>query len=111
MRDPQALKEKIKYYQRILHSLEQFDTTVTSSIYKAAGIVLKELRAENKVSQKTLCDALHLPQATLSQIENGKYNVGLHRYIELCEALNCDINTFVRRAQDKQANGHDSKLQ
>jgi DNA-binding XRE family transcriptional regulator len=108
MLNKDKLREKIRTYQQILQSLEQFDTDCSSSIYRAAGLVVRELRGENKLSQKTLCDMLSLPQATLSQIENGKYNVGLHRYIELCAALNCDITTFVKRAQEKQASGHNS---
>lgn len=105
MKKSKPLRDKLAQkkwgYITQLHSLEAFDTDCTSTVYKVAGTVLKEIRAEKGVSQKQICDALTIPQATLSQIENGRYNVGLHRYLEILTLLDVDLNTFVEKIKEK----------
>ena len=91
------IQRKILDARAYLHSLEAFDNNCSDSVYKAAG--LKQL------GQKSICDALGMPQATYSQIENGRYNVGLHRYMEILTHLDVDFTTFINRVKEKQANG------
>ncbi len=96
-----ALQKKKLHHAMILHSLEVFDTDCTSTLYQAAGLVLKELRAEKGISQKHICDTAGIKQATLSQIENGRYNTGLHRYVEILDVIGVDFNRFVALTKEK----------
>jgi DNA-binding XRE family transcriptional regulator len=99
------IQRKILDARAYLHSLEAFDNNCWDSVYKAAGLVLKDIRSEKQLGQKSICDALGMPQATYSQIENGRYNVGLHRYMEILTHLDVDFTAFINRVKEKQANG------
>lgn len=64
----------------------------------ALGVWLKELREAQKLSQRELADRLSLDYYTfISQLENGRGRIPVHRYAEWAEALGKDQRTFVRK--------------
>lgn len=63
----------------------------------ALGVWLKELREAQKLSQRELADKLSLDYYTfISQLENGRGRIPVHRYAEWAEALGEDKRSFVR---------------
>ena len=63
----------------------------------ALGLWLKELREQQKLSQRELADRLSLDYYTfISQLENGRGRIPVHRYAEWAEALGQDKRLFVR---------------
>ncbi|MEM1363570.1 MAG: helix-turn-helix transcriptional regulator [Pseudomonadota bacterium] len=63
----------------------------------ALGSWLKELRESQNLSQRELADKLSLEYYTfISQLENGRGRIPVHRYSEWAEALGQDKRTFVR---------------
>lgn len=64
----------------------------------ALGLWLKELRENQNLSQRELADRLSLDYYTfISQLENGRGRIPVHRYAEWAEALGVDKRTFVRK--------------
>lgn len=64
----------------------------------ALGVWLKELREEQKLSQRDLADRLSLDYYTfISQLENGRGRIPVHRYSEWAAALGKDQRSFVRK--------------
>mgnify|MGYP003120677380 CR=1 FL=1 len=64
----------------------------------ALGVWLKELREREKLSQRELADRLSLDYYTfISQLENGRGRIPVHRYAEWAEALGEDERSFVRK--------------
>lgn len=96
-----AIQKKIANYRMHLTACEAMDDFIESSLYRTAGLVLKDIRAEKNISQKQLCDQLQLNQSTYSAIENGKYNTGLHRYYEILLFLDIDFTSFIDRIKQK----------
>lgn len=63
----------------------------------ALGIWLKDLREQAKLSQRELADKLSLDYYTfISQLENGRGRIPVHRYAEWAEALSQDKRSFVK---------------
>lgn len=64
----------------------------------ALGIWLKELRESQNLSQRELADRLSLDYYTfISQLENGRGRIPVHRYAEWASALGKDQRSFVRK--------------
>lgn len=64
----------------------------------ALGLWLKELRESQNLSQRELADRLSLDYYTfISQLENGRGRIPVHRYGEWAQALDMDKRQFVRR--------------
>jgi transcriptional regulator with XRE-family HTH domain len=63
----------------------------------ALGVWLKELREQADLSQRELADKLSLDYYTfISQLENGRGRIPVHRYAEWAGALGQDQRTFVK---------------
>lgn len=63
----------------------------------ALGIWLKELREKADLSQRELADKLSLDYYTfISQLENGRGRIPVHRYSEWAAALGQDPRGFVK---------------
>jgi transcriptional regulator with XRE-family HTH domain len=63
----------------------------------ALGVWLKELREQANLSQRELADKLSLDYYTfISQLENGRGRIPVHRYSEWAEALGQDQRRFVK---------------
>ncbi len=64
----------------------------------ALGLWLKKLREDQGLSQRDLADLLSLDYYTfISQLENGRGRIPVHRYAEWAEALCEDQRSFVRK--------------
>lgn len=63
----------------------------------ALGQWLKKLREARGLSQRELADRLDLDYYTfISQLENGRGRIPVHRYAEWAEALGQEPRAFVR---------------
>ncbi|MEL6734590.1 MAG: helix-turn-helix transcriptional regulator [Pseudomonadota bacterium] len=63
----------------------------------ALGLWLKELREQAHLSQRELAEKLSLDYYTfISQLENGRGRIPVHRYAEWAEALEQDKRMFVK---------------
>ena len=63
----------------------------------AWGIWLKELREKADLSQRELAEKLSLDYYTfISQLENGRGRIPVHRYAEWARALDQDQHHFVK---------------
>ncbi len=64
----------------------------------ALGVWLKELREKAGLSQRELADRLSLDYYTfISQLENGRGRIPVHRYAEWAVALEQDPQSFVKK--------------
>jgi len=64
----------------------------------ALGSWLKELRERQNMSQRELAEKLSLDYYTfISQLENGRGRIPVHRYGEWADALGEDKRNFVRK--------------
>lgn len=64
----------------------------------ALGAWLKELRENSGLSQRELADKLSLDYYTfISQLENGRGRIPVHRYAEWADALGQNRRDFVRK--------------
>lgn len=64
----------------------------------ALGVWLKDLREQEKLSQRDLAERLSLDYYTfISQLENGRGRIPVHRYAEWAEALGQDKRVFVKK--------------
>lgn len=64
----------------------------------ALGVWLKELRENANLSQRELADKLSLDYYTfISQLENGRGRIPVHRYTEWAKALEQDQRSFVKK--------------
>ena len=62
------------------------------------GSWLKALRESQNLSQRELADRLSLEYYTfISQLENGRGRIPVHRYSEWAEALGQEKRSFVRK--------------
>jgi transcriptional regulator with XRE-family HTH domain len=63
----------------------------------ALGLWLKDLREQGGLSQRELADKLSLDYYTfISQLENGRGRIPVHRYAEWADALGQDRRSFVK---------------
>ncbi len=62
---------------------------------KGLGKLIKKAREEMGYSQAKLADAMSRRQATVSDIENGKSEIGLLTLILLCVTLNKPITYYI----------------
>ncbi|MEE4121225.1 MAG: helix-turn-helix transcriptional regulator [Paracoccaceae bacterium] len=63
----------------------------------ALGHWLKKLREERGLSQRELADRLSLDYYTfISQLENGRGRIPVHRYAEWAQALGVEPRRFVK---------------
>lgn len=64
----------------------------------ALGVWLKELRERANLSQRELAEKLSLDYYTfISQLENGRGRIPVHRYAEWADALGLDRRFFVKK--------------
>lgn len=63
-------------------------------IRKKLGRVLVELRRTRGISQQQICDYTGLSQKYVSDIENGKRNLGLDTVVILTNYYNISIGDF-----------------
>ena len=68
-----------------------------NSIRLKVGNAIKQLRAENKMSQRDLAEVAHITNSNIANIELGKYSVGLDVLSRILDALNCDLNIEKRK--------------
>ena len=66
------------------------------------GWFIKRGRLERGLSQTDVAEKLNIGQSYYSRIEAGDRNVDLALAIQICSALNLDMNQFVRAANAKQ---------
>ena len=63
----------------------------------ALGQWLKKLREDRGLSQRELADKLNLDYYTfISQLENGRGRIPVHRYVEWAQALEQEPRYFVK---------------
>ena len=55
------------------------------------GIMIKQLRAKNNVSQRKLAAMAGVTPASIANIELGKYSVGVDILFKILDALHSDI--------------------
>jgi len=63
-------------------------------IRKKLGKVVVELRKSRGISQQQICDYTGISQKYLSDLENGKRNIGLDTIIMLANYFNISIGDF-----------------
>jgi len=63
-------------------------------IRKKLGKVVVELRKNRGISQQQICDYTGISQKYLSDLENGKRNIGLDTIIMLANYFNISIGDF-----------------
>jgi len=63
-------------------------------IRKKLGKVVVELRKSRGISQQQICDYTGISQKYLSDLENGKRNIGLDTIIMLANYFNLSIGDF-----------------
>lgn len=63
---------------------------------------IKSYLVEHGISQKELADALGMTPATISMILNGKLNLKIDRYCEICEYLGVEPGAFLSEASTEK---------
>lgn len=71
-------------------------------IRKKLGRVLVELRRTRGISQQQICDYTGLSQKYVSDIENGKRNLGLDTVVMLTNYYNISIGDFFLEVEHQE---------
>ena len=58
--------------------------------------MLKTLRKKNRITQKELAEALHIPQTSVSKYERGESEPDLEMIIKMSDFFGVTIDEFVR---------------
>ena len=53
--------------------------------------IIKERRKELNISQTAIAEAVHTFKGDISNIEAGKVNISLDRYLAICNALHLEV--------------------
>jgi transcriptional regulator with XRE-family HTH domain len=85
------LAKETEFYRKLLAN----ELTTPNDFTKGLGKLVKKAREEKGYSQAKLADAMSRRQATVSDIENGKSEIGLLTLILLCVILNKPITYFI----------------
>ncbi len=64
------------------------------SIKVKIGLRIKQLRAENQISQEVLSLLSGLDQSYLSGVENGKRNISVENIEKITQAMNISVLEF-----------------
>ena len=60
-----------------------------------AGVCLQSARTMKELTQKQLAELTGIPQRHISEMENGKRNIGKERAIRLAKILDTDYRLFL----------------
>lgn len=74
----------------------------------ALGKAIGQLRAERGIRQRDLAASAGLDQASLSQIENGRWNPAIENVAKICAALGVRLSELagrVERIEDEGGGG------
>lgn len=69
-------------------------TTNPFEIRERIGRTIVELRKTRGISQRQICEYSGLSQKYVSDIENGKRNLGIDTIVMLCNFFNLSIGDF-----------------
>ncbi len=90
-------------YWRTAHALSvallpyrEYNTTFT---YERYGQVVRDIRAEKRMTQAKLAKALGWTPVLLYIVEHGHQEIPLHMYVEICKALEVSLDELVTRAE------------
>lgn len=67
---------------------------------KAFGLVVKEMRKAQRLSQEALADEAHLDRTFISQLETGNKQASLTTIFRLAAALRVEASDLIRRVED-----------
>jgi transcriptional regulator with XRE-family HTH domain len=68
---------------------------------KAFGLVVKQMRKAQGLSQEALADEARLDRSFVSQIETGSKQASLTTIFRLAVALQIDASELIRRVEDR----------
>jgi transcriptional regulator with XRE-family HTH domain len=68
---------------------------------KAFGLVIKQIRKAQGLSQEALADEAHLDRTFISQLETGSKQASLTTIFRLAAALRVEASDLLRRVEDR----------
>jgi transcriptional regulator with XRE-family HTH domain len=72
---------------------------------EAFGRVVKELRAQLRLSQESLAEQIALDRSYISLIERGKRSASLNTIVQLAGAFKVSPSQLIHKSEEVQKNG------
>lgn len=91
----QIESEKIERHHLFLEKLQKNELKIPNEFTKEMGNLIKKAREEKGLNQSQLAEKLSRSQATISDIENGKIEIGVLTLVLLAIELNKPISYFI----------------
>jgi transcriptional regulator with XRE-family HTH domain len=88
-------KERIKRHNEFLEKLLKNDVTVPNEFTYEMGKLIRIAREEEGLTQNELANKMARRQATISDIENGKIEIGVLTLVQLAKVLRKPISYFI----------------
>ena len=97
------IKKNIAKQYEFLVALRQNQVTTPNDFTIGMGKLIKQAREKSGLSQAELATSLNRRQATISDIENGKSEIGILTLVQFALALNKPISYFFPKSILKDA--------
>ena len=87
--------EKVKKHEEFLQKLQNNELTIPNDFTEEMGKLIKAAREEKGLSQTQLAEKLSRRQATISDFENGKIEIGVLTLVHLAIVFGKPISYFI----------------
>lgn len=77
------------------------ESEIKSTVNRATGNWLRQLRAQKGLSQTQLQDHMDVSRSYISNVEQGKKPLPLWRLIQLCKQLEMEPTTAIQRISNE----------
>jgi transcriptional regulator with XRE-family HTH domain len=66
-----------------------------TNFYQSIGLLIKEAREVNEITQELLASQLGLSRASIINLEKGRHRISLHLLIEIADFLQVNYTTLI----------------
>lgn len=87
--------EKIKRHNEFLERLLKNELEIPNEFTEEMGKLIKKAREEKGFNQSQLAEKLSRSQATISDIENGKIEIGILTLVQIAKVFHKPISYFI----------------
>ncbi len=91
----QIEREKIERHQKFLERLRNNTLEIPNEFTENIGKLIKIAREERGLNQSQLAEKLSRSQATISDIENGKIEIGILTLVQIATVFRKPISYFI----------------
>ena len=90
-----SLHERTKQHHEFLERLNKNELEIPNEFTEEMGKLIKKAREEKGFNQSQLAEKLSRSQATISDIENGKIEIGILTLVQIAMVFHKPISYFI----------------